>query len=244
MIQMTDYKNTSGSLIAIIPARGGSKRIPRKNIKDFLGKPIISYSIEAAIRSQLFDEVIVSTEDLEIAEISKFYGATLPFFRSNETSTDNSTTSEVIKEVLRNYEIKGRIFKNICCIYPCAPFIKPDRLIDSFNLFVNSNADSMISVVKYGHPIQRSLKIENNRLRLLYPENQKIRTQEFEASYHDTGQFYWINYSSFIKNDEIFTDNTIPYLLKESEVQDIDTIEDWKNAEIKYKITKQNNEKI
>jgi N-acylneuraminate cytidylyltransferase len=225
--------------IAIITARGGSKRIPRKNIKEFCGKPIISYSIEAALNSGVFDEVMVSTDDAEIAEISLKYGAKVPFMRSRETSGDYSVTADVIKEVLLEYKKKGNLFDYFCCIYPTAPFITGERLKDAMELLVSSEAESLLPVVKYSFPPQRSLVIKDGLAMMKWPENLNIRSQDLEYFYHDSGQFYVMNADIFLKKNKLITDKTIPLILLETEVQDIDTPDDWTMAEIKYKIINQ-----
>jgi N-acylneuraminate cytidylyltransferase len=222
------------SNIAIIPARGGSKRIPRKNIKDFLGKPIIAYSIEAALNSKLFDEVMVSTDDNEIVEISKKFGATIPFLRSEKTADDYSTTADVLTEVLKEYKKLGKVFDYLCCIYPAAPFVTSTKLNDSFDLLIKSSADLVIPVVKFSYPVQRSLMIEYDKLKYVWPENQNKRSQDIEPMYHDAGQFYWTKTEAFLKNKSLLSDNTIPYIVPETEVQDIDNKEDWKLTEMKY----------
>jgi len=228
--------------IAIIPARGGSKRIPRKNIKEFLGKPIIAYSIEAALKSELFDEVMVSTDDSEIAEIVKKYGAIVPFLRTNKNADDFATTADVLLEVLEEYKKGGKEFDNLCCIYPTAPFVTSQKLKDSFNLMIEKYADSVIPVVKFSYPIQRSFRITNeNNLEYIWSENTNKRSQDLEPAYHDAGQFYWTNVESFYKNKNLVTENSIPFILSEMEVQDIDNDIDFKLAEVKYKLIKEIN---
>ena len=227
------------SVLAIIPARGGSKRIPRKNIKDFLGSPIIKYSIESAIKANLFDEIMVSTDDSEIAQIAQKYGAKVPFFRSSATSGDLATTAQVIEEVILQYKKMGRDFLYCCCIYPAAPFITSVHLTQAFELLRKTGADAVVPVVRYGHPIQRALKIEDGRLFMLHPENLNIRTQDLMASYHDVGQFYCLKVESLMKNKKLVMDDTLPFILQESEIQDIDSDEDWQAAEIKFKILKE-----
>jgi N-acylneuraminate cytidylyltransferase len=224
------------SSVAIIPARGGSKRIPRKNIKNFLGKPIIAYSIEAAIASRVFDEIIVSTDDEEIAEVSKKYGASVPFFRNAETSTDMAMTASVLIEVLDKFEKQEKNFKYVCCLYPCAPFVTPKRLEEGMDLLVKSNVDSVLPVVKFSYPPQRCLVIRDEKITMLHPENYNIRSQDLEPLYHDAGQFCCVKSSSLKAEEKLFCQNTLPIILKESEAQDIDTEEDWKEAEIKYRI--------
>ncbi len=226
--------------IVIIPARGGSKRIPRKNIKDFLGKPIIAYSIEAALRSGVFDEVMVSTDDAEIAKIAKKYGANVPFYRSEELANDTATTTAVLADVINKYKNIGRDFDYACCIYPCAPFITPSKIKEGFEIILNKKANSAIPVVKFSYPIQRALKIEDNKLSMILPENLNVRSQDLMPAYHDIGQYYWFKVDKFIEKPILFSENALPIITSELEVQDIDTIEDWKIAEIKYGILKEN----
>ncbi len=228
----------SEKYLAIIPARGGSKRIRGKNIKLFLGEPIIKYSIDVAVKSNCFDEIMVSTKDQEIAKIAESFGAKVPFLRSKETSDDFSTTVEVIHEVLKEYKKRKMEFEYFCCIYPTAPFITPERLIKAMKILKETNADSVLPVVRFSYPIQRALKIENGFLKMFWPENENKRSQDLEPAYHDTGQFYWMKTSSFFTQKRIFAVKTIPMELSDSEVQDIDDQEDWKMAEIKYKIVK------
>lgn len=222
--------------IAIITARGGSKRIPRKNIKDFCGKPILAYSIEAAIKSYIFDEVMVSTDDEEIAEIARHYGASVPFMRSAKTSDDYATTADVIKEVLENYDKQGKNYDYFCCIYPTAPFVTPDKLINAYQKLLIEQAESLMTVVEYSYPPQRSLKIENGRLMMNYPEHKRTRSQDLSPIYHDCGQFYFVKTSEFLSEGEMIGSNTIPLIVDELEVQDIDTMKDWIIAENKYKL--------
>lgn len=223
--------------IAIIPARGGSKRIPKKNIKEFCGKPIITYSIEAALQTELFDEVMVSTDDMEIAEIAKQYGAKVPFFRSDNNSNDYATLVDVLLEVINQYEIAGELFDNVCCILPTAPFISEKKLVDSFHIMKDKKYASIFPTLEYSYPIQRSLiKDSDGLIKMAYPENLSVRSQDLEKHYHDSGQFYWIEKNTLKKEKTIFTTNTGAIELSQLEVQDIDTLDDWKIAEIKYKI--------
>jgi N-acylneuraminate cytidylyltransferase len=177
-------------IIAIIPARGGSKRIPRKNIKKFFGKPIIAYSIDAALGSGIFDEIMVSTDDKEIAQVAESYGAHVPFYRSDALSSDMAMTAPVLIEVLDKYEELGKCFDYVCCLYPCAPFITVDILKKSMELLTNSGVDAVVPVVKFSYPPQRGFVITDERLVMLYPENYNIRSQDFDPWYHDAGQFY------------------------------------------------------
>lgn len=222
--------------IAIITARGGSKRIPRKNIKSFCGHPIIKYSIDAALETDCFDEVMVSTDDDEIAEVAMSYGASVPFMRSEANSNDYATTADVIKEVLLEYGKCGKEFEFFCCIYPTAPFVTACRIKESMDVLKRTGADSVLPVVRYSYPIQRSLKIEDNRAVMLWPENYLKRSQDLMPVYHDCGQYYCMRSSSLLEQMKLFADHTVPIILPESEVQDIDNEEDWKIAEMKYKI--------
>lgn len=224
------------SSIAIITARGGSKRIPRKNIKIFLGKPMLVYSIEAALKSGIFDEVMVSTDDAEIADIAKAAGASVPFFRSEKTANDFATTSDVILEVLEEYRKRGKEFDSFCCIYPTAPFITPERLKEGMELLAKKKPDSVMPVVSFSFPPQRCVIIEDGRLVPKWPENMPKRSQDLEPYYHDCGQFYCVDTKRFLEERVILMPNTCPLILSELEVQDIDNEVDWKLAELKYKL--------
>lgn len=226
--------NRLSKRIVIITARGGSKRIPKKNIKDFCGKPIIAYSIEAAISSELFDEVMVSTDSEEIAEIAKKYGASVPFMRSAETSNDYATTNDVLIEVFNEYKKRGQEFDIAVCIYPTAPFVTADKLKRAIDMVEKDGADAVTPVVQFSFPPQRAFIIRDNALEYQYPENASVRSQDLEAVYHDCGQFYVMRPYNILHDVE--STMTMPLIMKESEVQDIDTIEDWKIAEIKYKL--------
>jgi N-acylneuraminate cytidylyltransferase len=223
-----------GNSIAIITARGGSKRIPRKNIKDFLGRPIIAYSIEAALNAGCFDEVMVSTDDKEIADIAKRLGAKVPFLRSEKNADDYSTTADVIKEVILEYRERGNEFDSLCCIYPTAPFVTAEKLKDAMLKLTESQADCVLPIVKYSYPVQRSLKIEDGKAVMNWPENYFARSQDLTPIYHDCGQFYCMNTESLLSQMKLFAKNTLPIITSEEEVQDIDNEEDWKLAEIKY----------
>jgi pseudaminic acid cytidylyltransferase len=231
--------------IAVIPARGGSKRIPRKNLKDFLGKPIIAYSIEAALASDLFDEVMVSTEDEEIAEVAKKYGAIVPFKRSMKNANDLATTADVIFEVIEQYEKIGRFFESICCIYPTAPLMTIVNLRKGYELLKNNNFNSVIPMVKFSFPIQRAVYISTqNQVHFCQPEFINSRSQDLQATYHDAGQFCWIKVDAFKSKVELWTSNTGAIVLSETEVQDIDNISDWVIAENKYQYNNEKNESI
>lgn len=226
-----------GSRIAIIPARGGSKRIPRKNIKEFLGKPIIAYSIQAAKNSNLFDEVMVSTDDSEIADIARALGANVPFFRSKKNSDDFATTIDVISEVINEYNSFNRRFDFGCCIYPTAPFVTSDRLKEGLELLEKNNFSTVLPVVAFSYPIFRGLKKDDlNRVSMIWPEYLHTRSQDLGPAYHDAGQWYWFDTNRISQEKSLFTDNTGSIVLPESEVQDIDTLTDWHLAELKYKV--------
>ncbi len=222
--------------LAIITARGGSKRIPRKNIKEFCSKPIIAYSIEAALKSGVFDEVMISTEDKEIAQISEGFGAKVPFFRSEKTASDYATTADVLLEVLDEYEKRGMHFDMACCIYPTAPFITSERLKEAVETLRKSDADTLIPVVGFSYPPQRALVIEDGRLVFKYPEYLVARSQDLEKHYHDAGQFYVFKTKAFKETGNLMKGNIIPMVLDEMEVQDIDTQQDWELAQVKYKL--------
>lgn len=224
--------------IAIIPARGGSKRIPRKNIKNFAGQPIIKYSIDAALQSGCFDEVMVSTDDQEIAEMAKSYGAKVPFMRSTENSMDMAMTIPVLEEVVYEYEKIGEKFDYVCCIYPTAPFVTAEKLIKAKEIILKNDVEAVVPVMKFSYPIQRALKIENGIVKMFWPENYNMRSQDLEAAYHDCGQFYFMKKESMIEQKRLFPNLTFPLEVPESEAQDIDNEEDWRIAEIKFKILK------
>lgn len=222
--------------IAIIPARSGSKRIPQKNIKDFYGKPIIAYSIDAAIKSKVFDEVMVSTDSDEIAEVAKQYGAKVPFIRSNETSNDYATTADVLLEVLERYNEIGKTFEFFCCVYPTAPFITSEKLKLAYKKFVESKADSLVPVVRFSFPPQRAFEINKGLLAYQYPEWATSRSQDLEPLYHDCGQFYYCRTETFLRNRSLVCSCSIPLEMEEAEVQDIDNESDWMLAELKFQV--------
>lgn len=222
--------------LAIITARGGSKRIPRKNIKEFLGKPILAYSIEAALKSGKFSEVMVSTDDEEIKEVAIKYGAKVPFLRSEKTANDFATTNDVLLEVLDEYEKRGEKFDMAACIYPTAPFITAERLAEAFDKLLASTADILIPVVSFSYPIQRAMVERNERLVFEHPEYLDSRSQDLEKHFHDAGQFYFFKPEGFRKSGKLMVGDIIPFELSELEVQDIDNETDWKLAELKYKL--------
>lgn len=226
------------SNLCIIPARGGSKRIPKKNIKSFLGKPIIAYSIEAAIQSKLFTEIMVSTDCQETAEIAQEYGAKVPFLRSKGNSNDFATTYDVIKEVIDEYKKNEVNFKNICCIYACAPFVTANKLKQAYQELSNRKVDTIFPIIEYSFPIQRAIKINNGEIKLFNTKYLNTRSQDLEKSYHDAGQFYWMKSEKILKKGRIITDNCSSIIITELEGQDIDNDTDWKLAELKFKLFK------
>ncbi len=222
--------------LCIIPARGGSKRIPRKNIKSFMGKPIMAYSIEAALKSELFDEVMVSTDDNEFAEVAINNGASVPFLRSEATANDYATTVDVLLEVVEMYKQRGKEFDTVCCLYSTAPFVSPERLKAAYGK-LSEQIDGCFTIVEYSYPIQRSLRInESGLVEMKYPEYLKSRTQDLEKVYHDAGQFYFVKTKVLIEEKTVWCKHTAPLVLSELEVQDLDTLTDWQLAEMKYEL--------
>ena len=222
------------SNLAIITARGGSKRIPKKNIKEFCGKPIIAYSIEAALKSGAFDEVMVSTDSEEIKAVAERYGAKVPFMRSESTSNDFATTADVLEEVLKQYQSQGRYFDSFACIYPTAPFVTAERLTEAVQLL--DDADAVISVVRFSFPPQRAFVVRDGNVAFQYPEFERARSQDLEPIYHDCGQFYMCKSDMFLEKHSLILPKTKAYELPDEEVQDIDTMSDWEIAEAKYKV--------
>lgn len=222
--------------IAIITARAGSKRIPKKNIKEFCGKPIIAYGIEAAIESDIFDEIMVSTDSKEIAKVAEQYGAKVPFMRRERTSNDFATTADVLTEVLEDYKTLGRQYDYFACIYPTAPFITAFKLTDAMNSLKKQGAEAIISVVRYSFPPQRGFIIKDGFMQYQYPQFERTRSQDLESIYHDCGQFYICSCKAFMKNYTLVQKKTIPYIIDEEEAQDIDTMSDWHAAEVKYEV--------
>ena len=222
--------------VAIIPARGGSKRIPRKNIKLFHGIPLIAYSIKVALKSKLFDKVIVSTDDEEIAKIAIKYGASVPFIRPIQLSDDFTGTGAVVNHALEYLKSVGETYDFVCTIYATAPFLDEKYLIEGFEKLKSSNAKNAFSCTSMPFPIQRTFKItQNERCEMFWPENFPKRSQDLEEAFQDAGQFYWTNLN--IKSDDIiFGKDSIPVILPRFLVQDIDTLEDWQRAEIMYEV--------
>lgn len=219
-------------IVAIIPARGGSKRIPNKNIKLFAGRPIISYSIRAAQEAGLFDRIIVSTDSSEIADIAREYGAETPFLRPAELANDFAGTGEVVCHAIEWLANEGRPPEFICCIYATAPFIQARCLKQSYDKLVASNVTSVFSITTYPYPIYRSLKItEIGHVEMIWPKYEKFRSQDLPEAYHDAGQFYWVNTKKFMQGKALFAKDSLPVILPRYLVQDIDTMEDWETAE-------------
>ncbi len=231
----------SEKAIAIITARGGSKRIPKKNIKEFCGKPIIAYSIRAALDSGIFDEVMVSTDSEEIAEIAREYGAKVPFMRSAKTSDDFATTADVLMEVLERYQELGRTFEVMSCIYPTAPFVTPQKLQSAYDTLTKEHAVMAMPVVAFSYPPQRSYILQGNMLEMKWKENYNKRSQDLEKMYHDAGQFYMYQVEAFIRLKGQMTESIVPVIVDEMDVQDIDNESDWKLAELKYQMIKMRN---
>lgn len=226
-------KNT----VAVITARGGSKRIPKKNIKEFCGKPIIAYAIQAAIASNIFDEVMVSTDSEEIAKIARDYGAVVPFMRSEKNADDYATTEDVIMEVVNQYKERGKAYAYVCCLYPTTPFITSSILKEAVKIMVQENPAVVMPVVQFSYPPQRCFVIdENGYARFKYPEYAQTRSQDLEKQYHDAGQFYVYHVEKLFAHNGIIEDDFKPIILPEMCVQDIDTLDDWKMAEMKYRL--------
>lgn len=225
--------------VAIIPARGGSKRIPKKNIKPFLGKPIIAYSIEAARESRLFDTIIVSTDSEEIAQVARSYGAQVPFMRPKELADDFTGTNAVVKHGLECLMANGQKPKYACCIYATAPFVQVKYLAEGYQKLVQSQRPFVFSVTEFGFPIQRAIKITpDGEVQAFYPQYIKTRSQDLEKAYHDAGQFYWGQTDAFLNEQEPYASQSLPVILPPYLVQDIDTLKDWQMAELKYKVLK------
>lgn len=223
--------------LAVITARGGSKRIPQKNIKEFCGNPIIAYTIKAALDSNIFDEVMVSTDNEEIKQIALGYGANVPFMRSAQTSDDYATTEDVIMEVITEYRKLGIEYSYVCCLYPTAPFITADILKRAMQIMEEKNPSVVIPIVQYSYPPQRCFIInEDGYVKFKHPEYVRTRSQDLEKEYHDAGQFYIYNVERLFEKKGVIEDDFYPIVLPEMMVQDIDTLDDWKLAEIKYKL--------
>lgn len=222
--------------LAIIPARGGSKRIPRKNIKPFCGKPMIAWSIEAALRSACFDQVVVSTDDAEIADVARQYGASVPFMRPAELSDDHTGTIPVIRHAIEWFNAQGQAVEQTCCLYATAPFVSAEDICRGLEILQGNACDYAFSVTSYAFPIQRAIRLtEQGRVEMFNPEHFNTRSQDLEEAYHDAGQFYWGRAEAWRKGRMIFGPNSMPVILPRHRVQDIDTPEDWVRAEWLFK---------
>lgn len=226
--------------LCVIPARGGSKRIPRKNIKEFNDKPMIAYSIETALQSGCFDKVIVSTDDTEIAEVAKAYGAEIPFMRPEALSNDHAGTLPVIKHAVEWFEQHDIMSEHVCCLYATAPFVQSQSIQDAYAQFKVSQVEYCFTVTSYPFPIQRAIKLtEQKRAEMFYPQYFNTRSQDLEEAYHDAGQFYWGKAEAFKREKPIFSNDSSPFILPRYLVQDIDTPEDWTQAEMMYQVLRQ-----
>jgi len=225
--------------LCLIPARGGSKRIPRKNIRLFFDQPIIAYSIKAAIKSGLFDEVMVSTDDKEIAEVALKFGAKVPFMRSRKNADDHATTADVILEVLDSYKKLGLEFSHACCLYPTAPLVNINRLNEGYNQLINNAYTTVFPVAEFSYPIWRSVQINSeNKLEMNWPEHLLTRSQDLPGAWQDCGQFYWFDTKLFTREPKLVGSNTGYIKMQPYEFQDIDTLIDWEVAELKYEYLK------
>ena len=218
--------------IAVIPARGGSKRIPKKNIRNFAGSPIISYSINAAKESGIFEKIIVSTDDLDIASVAEKYGAEVPFIRPSEISDDFTGTHQVVSHAIKELTKQGLHYDYACCIYATAPFIRPDEILKGFQIIQKSDYHAVLAATQYSYPVYRSFTHGDKKgLKMLFPEHYHSRSQDLEEVMHDAGQFYWADIETWLSEPKGFGKNTEVVLLPAWRVQDIDTLDDWKRAE-------------
>jgi N-acylneuraminate cytidylyltransferase len=225
--------------VAIIPARGGSKRIPHKNIKVFCGKPMIAWSIEAALQSGCFDQIVVSTDDAEIAEVAQRFGAEVPFMRPAQLSDDHTGTILVIRHAIEWFIEQGQQPEQVCCIYATAPFIKPADIRRGLGILTDSCSDYAFSVTSYPFPIQRAIRITpQGRVDMFDSTQFNARSQDLEEAYHDAGQFYWGRASAWLTGKMIFSTDAAAVLLPRHQVQDIDTMEDWQRAELMFQAWK------
>lgn len=228
--------------VAIIPARGGSKRIPNKNLRLFCGKPILAYSICAALETGAFDEVMVSTDSDEIARVAMAYGAKVPFLRSTKNSDDFATTADVLLEVLEQYKKRGESFDYMCCIYPTAPFVTAEKINEALRIIMNTDVVEVMPVVAFTYPPQRSYVINDGELVMKHPEHLRTRSQDLEKYYHECGQFYCYNVARYLECRGEIIDGILPITVSPLEVQDIDCEEDWEIAELKYQLLKKRRE--
>lgn len=223
--------------VAIIPARGGSKRIPGKNIKPFAGQPIIAYSLQAAKATGLFDNIIVSTDSEEIAQVAREFGAEVPFMRPRDLADDHTGTDKVIIHALHWLMDHGHSVRFVCCIYPTAPLLRAEFIRKGYNLLVENEGTSAFSVTTFPYPIFRALKInEAGMLGMIWPEHLKTRSQDLLEAYHDAGQFYWAKVKQYLLEQSFFSNKAIPVILPRYLVQDIDSVEDWETAELLFEV--------
>ncbi|OQW88129.1 MAG: pseudaminic acid cytidylyltransferase [Rhodoferax ferrireducens] len=222
--------------LAVIPARGGSKRIPRKNIKLFCGRPMIAWSIEAAMQSRCFDQIVVSTDDAEIAAVARQCGAQVPFIRPAALSDDHTGTTAVLSHAINWFVAQGQTPEQVCCLYATAPFVSAADLRKGLTVLTDTGADYAFSVTSYAFPIQRAIRLTaNNRVEMFNPERFNTRSQDLEEAYHDAGQFYWGRADAWLEGRMIFSPSAAPVILPRHRVQDIDTPEDWTRAEWMFK---------
>ena len=225
--------------LAVIPARGGSKRIPRKNIRPFGGKPMIAWSIQAAKESDIFDRIVVSTDDAEIAEVARDFGADVPFLRPAELSDDHVGTTPVVAHAIDWHRARGHDPSHICCIYATAPFLRGYDIRRGADALTQSGADFAFSVTSFAFPIQRAIRLRNDgRVDMFDPAHFQTRSQDLPEAYHDAGQFYWGTQSAWLSGLPIFGAGSVPVILPRYRVQDIDTPEDWEYAEILMQLMK------
>lgn len=223
--------------VAIIPARGGSKRIPRKNIRDFMGRPMLAYAIDAARDSDVFSEVMVSTEDAEIASVARRFNASVPFIRTETASSDTATIAQVFQDVICAYARRGDIFDIAACVYPCVPLLTGQILRNAYASFIESGASALLAVVRYAHPIQRAFKKNaSGFIEYREPENSLVRTQDLQPMYHDAAMFFFVSIEAFLRHNKIIMPDTVPFEVSGEIAQDIDEPIDWHLAEIKYRM--------
>lgn len=221
--------------LCVIPARGGSKRIPRKNIRDFCGKPMIAWSIDVAIKSECFDRIIVSTDDKEIAAVAEQCGAEIPFMRPAELADDYAGTTVVVSHAIKWQNSHGDLVDKVCCLYATAPFVQATDLQKGLKVLESSGAEYAFAVTSYAFPIQRSIRItESQRIEMFQPEHFNTRSQDLEEAWHDAGQFYWGKAAAWLENKPIFSVDSAPVLIARHRVQDIDTLDDWNQAQLMF----------
>lgn len=232
---MRNREKSTSDCVAILLARGGSKRIPRKNIREFLGKPVLAYPLQAASESGIFDEIIISTDDPEIAEVARRHGASVPFLRSSETAHDQATTAEALQESLAKLETSGRRPIFVCCIYATAVFLTPELIRQAHSALLEGRAESVVPVVRFEFPIQRALSMEGGYLGFMNPEYALTRSQDLEPAYHDCGMFYFLKVDTFLAQKQVFALRALGIEVSPSMAQDIDTEDDWEMAEFKFR---------